>query len=76
MSSTIELDQTGRSALDALRLWITGLPPRSRGLGWGAHAVGGLTLHALMILCTCGLWLPVYWARESRIERTSKFYAA
>jgi hypothetical protein len=52
------------------------LAPRSRGLGWGAHAVGGLTLHALMILCTCGLWLPVYWARESRIERTSKFYAA
>jgi len=29
-----------------------------------------------MILCTCGLWLPVYWARKSRIERISKFYAA
>jgi hypothetical protein len=29
-----------------------------------------------MILCICGLRLPVYWARDSRIERTSNFYAA
>jgi len=50
--------------------------PSPRTRGWAARAVGGLTLHALMILCTCGLWLPVYWARKTRIERTSKFYAA
>jgi hypothetical protein len=50
--------------------------PPLAGLGWAAHAVGGLTLHALMILYTCGLWHPVYRARKSRIERTSKFCAA
>jgi hypothetical protein len=35
-----------------------------------------LAMYLLMILCTCGLWYPVYRHRKSKIERTSKFYSA
>lgn len=27
--------------------------------------------HALLIICTCGLWYPVYRARKTRAERRS-----
>jgi hypothetical protein len=28
--------------------------------------------HAIMILCTCGLWYPVYRMRKHQADRTSK----
>lgn len=32
--------------------------------------------HALMIMCTCGFWYPVYRARKKKIERTTNIYVA
>jgi hypothetical protein len=31
-------------------------------------------VHAVLILCTCGLWFPFYWSRKRAIERTSVTY--
>lgn len=42
----------------------------------GAVTVAGMSqgwkiFHALMIICTCGFWLPVYWAHNSSAKRRS-----
>ena len=34
-----------------------------------------MILHSLLIICTCGFWLPVYWARKSTCKRRSRTYA-
>jgi hypothetical protein len=31
-------------------------------------------LHAVLILCTCGLWVPVYWSRKRAARRVSTTY--
>lgn len=31
--------------------------------------------HALMIMCTMGLWYPVYRARKHAVDRTTTTYA-
>jgi len=31
--------------------------------------------HAVMILCTCGFWYPVYRHRKNRLHRTTRFYS-
>jgi cbb3-type cytochrome oxidase subunit 3 len=30
--------------------------------------------HAVMIICTIGLWYPVYRSRKSKIARTTRVY--
>jgi hypothetical protein len=35
-----------------------------------------LILHALMIICTCGMWYPIYHVRKTAIKRTTKIYSA
>lgn len=40
----------------------------------GMSAVEGL-VHALMIVCTCGLWYPLYRARKHAADRTTTTYA-
>jgi hypothetical protein len=42
----------------------------------GAITVTGMSqgwkiFHAVMIICTCGFWLPVYWAHNSSAKRRS-----
>lgn len=42
----------------------------------GAVTVAGMSqgwkvFHAVMIVCTCGFWLPVYWAHNSSAKRRS-----
>jgi hypothetical protein len=32
-------------------------------------------LHGVMILCTVGLWYPVYRHRKNKLSRTTRFYA-
>jgi hypothetical protein len=39
-------------------------------------SAGELILHLTMILCTCGMWYPVYRSRKSKIDRTTNVYAA
>lgn len=41
----------------------------------GTMGVGEGIFHALMILCTCGVWYPVYRHRKNKLHRTVKFYA-
>ena len=31
-------------------------------------------VHAVLILCTFGLWYPVYHTRKKQIERVTRFY--
>lgn len=39
------------------------------------HATEAL-LHGVMIMCTLGLWYPVYRHRKNKLARTSRFYTA
>jgi hypothetical protein len=38
------------------------------------NPVEGL-IHMVMILCTFGIWYPIYKSRKNAIHRTSKFYS-
>jgi hypothetical protein len=39
----------------------------------GMSAAEGM-VHAFMIVCTCGLWYPVYRARKHAADRTTTTY--
>jgi hypothetical protein len=32
------------------------------------------TFHWTMIICTCGLWLPVYLSRKRSVRSVTRFY--
>jgi hypothetical protein len=34
------------------------------------------TLHAIMIVCTIGMWYPVYRHRKNKLARTTNVYLA
>ena len=39
----------------------------TRGMGGGEAAI-----HWTMIICTAGLWLPVYWSRKRSTNRKTR----
>lgn len=39
----------------------------------GMSVAEGL-FHALMIMCTCGVWYPVYRSRKHAVDRTTTTY--
>ncbi len=39
----------------------------------GMSVIEGL-FHAFMIMCTCGIWWPVYRARKHAVDRTTTTY--
>lgn len=50
------------------------MKPTGTGVRSHMHATEGM-FHMIMMVCTFGLWYPIYKHRKNKLARTTRFYA-